>query len=326
MLFALAGYDTLRIFAAFFVTPLSTTYGLAEIALKASPLALCAVGLAIGFRANVWNIGAEGQFTAGAIAGGGLALATHGMTGWWILPAMLAAGALGGMAWSAVPALLRTRFGANEILTSLMLAYVAVLLLGWLVHGPWKDPDGFRFPESRQFEPDAQVPILIDGTRLNAGALVALAAIAVAWVFVHRSIAGYRMTVVGAAEGAARFAGFRTGAAVWTTFLAGGAAAGLAGVLEVAGPIGQLLPTISPGYGFAAIIVAFLGRLDPIGVGAASLLMALLYIGAETAQVELGLPPSVSGVFQGLLLVFLLATDTLMRYRVRRLAARKAGA
>jgi general nucleoside transport system permease protein len=317
VLFALMGYDPLAALFHFFVSPLLTLYGLGELGVKATPLVLCAVGLAIGFRANVWNIGAEGQLTVGAIAGGGIALWLWGMEGGWILPLMCAAGVLGGMAYAAIPAFLKARFDVNEILTSLMLTYVATLFLSMLVHGPWRDPDGFAFPESRLFSPSAMVPVILEGTRLHAGALVALFVAVAGWVLLTRTIVGFEVRVVGQAPAAARFAGFSRTRMIWFTLLLSGGLAGLAGLFEVAGPIGQLVPVISPGYGFTAIIVAFLGRLHPLGIVAAGLLIALSYIGGENAQIMVGLPQAVTGVFQGLLLFFLLASDVLVRYRVR---------
>ncbi len=234
-----------------------------------------------------------------------------------ILPAMVVAGGLGGMAWAFIPAWLRTRFNANEILTSLMLTYVALLLLSLLVHGPWRDPGGLNFPESRMFGDASLLPVILDETRLNIGALFALAVIAAGWVLISRSFVGFQIKVVGQAPTAAGFAGFREKNLIWTTFLVAGALSGLAGLFEVAGPIGQLNPSISPGYGFTAIIVAFLGRLHPGGVLLASLLIALTYLGGELAQIELRLPLAVTGVFQGMLLFFLLGVDVLIRYRVR---------
>ena len=317
ILFASLGYDPLTAFAAFFVKPVSSLYGVGEVALKASPLMLCALGLAVGFRCNVWNIGAEGQLTMGAAAGGALALAFPGGEAWWLLPAMILAGAVGGMAWAAIPAFLRTRWNTSEILTSLMLSYVAVLVLSYLVHGPLRDPAGFNFPQSRQFEDAALLPILIPTTRVNLGCLFPLVGLAAVWLLLGRSLVGFEIKVVGLAPGAARYAGFKEVPIIWLSLLLGGAFAGIAGVDEVAGPIGQLLPNISPGYGFAAIIVAFLGRLHPLGILAASLLMALVYLGGESVQVSLGLPVAVAGVFQGMLLFFLLGCDFLVRYRVR---------
>jgi simple sugar transport system permease protein len=317
VLFALLGAPPLSALEAFFVTPVSSVYGLTELALKASPLVIIALGLAVGFRANVWNIGAEGQLALGAIAATWLALTFHGTGGPLLLLAMIVAGALGGMAWAAIPALLRTRFNANEILVSLMLTYVALLLLSYLVNGPWRDPMGFNFPQSRLFDAAALYPILIEGTRLNASIFVTLAAVVASWLLMAKSFIGFQMHVVGSSEPAARYAGFSPRRTVWVGMLAGGGAAGLAGMGEVAGPLGQLMPSVSPGYGFAAIIVAFVGRLHPIGIVLAGLLLALLQLGGDAAQIELNLPAAVVGLFQGLLLFFLLAADVLVHYRIR---------
>jgi simple sugar transport system permease protein len=314
---ALAGLNPADAFHAFFVAPVDDLYGVGELFVKAAPLMLIATGLAIGFRSNIWNIGAEGQLTFGAICGGGLALYFHTSESAWLLPAMVAAGALGGGIWAAVPAFLRTRFNTNEILVSLMLNYVAVLFLSYLVHGPWRDPDGYNFPESRLFPDAAMLPVILEDTRLHLGLVFALAAVAIAWVFVRKSFLGYQMRVAGLADMAALYAGFDRKRMVWFGLLAGGMAAGVAGLCEAAGPIGQLLPSVSPGYGYAAIIVAFVGRLHPLGILLASLLMSLLYLGGESAQMDLGLPSAVTGIFQGLLLFFLLASDLFIHYRIR---------
>jgi ABC-type uncharacterized transport system permease subunit len=316
-LFSALGKHPAHALYVFFVEPVATLYGVGELLLKASPLTLCAVGLAVGYRANVWNIGAEGQLTMGAIFGGGLALAFPDSTSPLLLPAMLAAGALGGAAWAAIPAFLRTRFNASEILVSLMLVYVAVYALSYLVHGPWRDPEGFNFPQSRMFADAALLPNLLPTTRLNAGFLFALAAVAAGWVFMRHSLAGFQMRVAGLAPAAANYAGISAPRTVWFGMLAGGACAGIAGVNEIAGPLGQLQPTASPGYGFAAIIVAFVGRLHPLGILLASLLMSLLYLGGEAAQIGLALPSAVTGLFQGMLLFFLLAADVFINYRLR---------
>ena len=316
-LFSGLGKNPLQAFHVFFVKPVATLYGLGELLLKAAPLMLCAVGLAAGYRANVWNIGAEGQLTLGAICGGGVALAFHESGGAWVLPLMILAGAAGGMAWAAIPAWLRTRFNANEILVSLMLVYVASLLLSLLVHGAWRDPEGFNFPQSKMFNDFALLPNLLPETRLNVGFLIALAAVAISWVFTTRSLIGFQMRVAGLAPAAANYAGISATRNVWLGMLIGGATAGLAGVGEIAGPIGQLLPSVSPGYGFAAIIVAFVGRLHPVGILLASLLMSLLYLGGESAQMGLALPSAVTGLFQGTLLFFLLAADVFINYRVK---------
>lgn len=316
-LFALLGQDPVRALSIIFVEPLTTRFGLSELIVKATPLVLIAIGLALGFRAGVWNIGAEGQYTLGAITGGSVALAFWDTPGQWLLPLMAIAGALGGAAWAAIPALLRTRFNASEILVSLMLSYVAILLLSVLVYGPLKDPEGLNFPESRLFHDSARLPILIPGTRAHVGALAALAAVVVAYGLLQRHLLGFQIKVLGQAPDAARFAGFSEPRLIWTCLLISGGLAGLAGLFEAAGPVGQVVPQLPVGYGFTAIIVAFLGRLHPLGILLAGLLMALTYIGGEAAQIALRLPSAVTSVFQGLLLFFLLAMDVLVNYRIR---------
>jgi len=317
LLFEMMGKPAGPALYAYFIQPFTTLYGASELGVKATPLILIGLGLSVGFRANVWNIGAEGQLTLGAIAGGALALAFYDVETPLLLPAMMIAGVLGGMAWAAIPAFLRVKFNANEILVSLMLTYVALLLLSYLVHGPMRDPDGFNFPESRLFHASATVPTLIPGTRLHWGAVFAVAAAGVIWLMLARSMLGFQLKILGDAPRAARFAGYREPKLVWFSLLLSGGLAGLAGALEVSGTVGQLVPTISPGYGFTAIIVAFLGRLHPVGVVLGGLTMALTYIGGETAQIEIGLPAAVTGLFQGVLLFYLLGCDVLINYRLR---------
>jgi len=314
-LFAALGQPSLDAMLLIFLKPLASLRGLSELLVKATPLILIATGLAIGFRGGVWNIGAEGQFTVGALTGGSVALAVYPANGPWLLPCMSLAGIAGGMVWAAIPALLRTRFNANEILVSLMLTYVAVLLLGSLVHGPLRDPDGLNFPESRLFQ--ATLPLIIPGTRAHVGFLVALVTVAVAWLLLERHVLGFQIKVLGQAPRAARFGGFSDQRLTWLCFLISGGCAGLAGLFEAAGPVGQLVPALPAGYGFTAIIVAFLGRLHPVGILFAGLLLALTYIGGETAQISMSLPSATTAVFQGMFLFFLLATDVLVNYRPR---------
>jgi general nucleoside transport system permease protein len=316
-LFAALGYGAGASFMAFFVSPLTSLNGLGELAVKGAPLLMIAAGLAMAFRAGVSNIGAEGQLIMGAVAGGGVALACWDQSGPWILPLMMLAGIAGGMAWAAIPAFLRIRFAVSEILSSLMLTYVASLFLNLLIYGPWRDPEGMNLPQSRLFNDDETLGILVEGTRLHTGTLVALGLALVAWVIMTRSLLGFRIRTVGASAVAAGYAGFGANRIVWFTMLASGGLAGLAGLFEVAGPIGQIIPEISPGYGFTAIIVAFLGRLHPLGIIPAALVVALSYIGGENAQVLVGLPKAVTGVVQGLLLFILLASDFLVRHRLR---------
>ena len=321
ILFALLGKDPVRGLQVFFWDPIKTGYALGELLVKATPLLLIALGLAVCFRSNVWNIGAEGQYIMGAIAASGVALLADKASGGWMVVPVVLAGILGGMAWAGVTALLRDRFHANEILVSLMLVYVAVQLLGYLVFGPWKDPNGYNFPQTQTFEAAARIPRLFATSRVSIGLVFALLGVAVTWVFLFRTRAGFAQQVGGLAPAAARYAGFSSRGALWTALLISGATAGLAGALEVAGPIGQLTPYVPAGYGFAAIIVAFVGRLHPVGMVFSALLMSMFYIGGELAQSRLGLPKSLTGVFQGLLLFSLLACDTLVNYRLRWIAA-----
>jgi general nucleoside transport system permease protein len=320
LLFAWLGKDPLRALQMFFVEPLKSLYALSELSIKATPLILIALGLAVCFRANVWNIGAEGQFVIGALAAGGVAMqagpGTVWMGGWMVVPILLA-GVLGGMAWAAIVALLRDRFNANEILVSLMLVYVAEQVLGYLVYGPWKDPAGYNFPQSISFLAQTKVPRLVAGLRAHIGSVLALLAVGLFWAFMFRTYRGFAMQVGGLAPAAARYAGFSSGAALWLALMISGGMAGLAGGLEVAGPLGQLTPYVPAGYGFAAIIVAYVGRLHPVGIVLSGLLMSMFYIGGELAQSRMGLPKSLTGVFQGLLLFTLLACDTLIVYRLR---------
>jgi simple sugar transport system permease protein len=317
LLFAALGKDPVKGLQVFFWEPVKTRYAISELMVKATPLLVIALGLAVCFRSNVWNIGAEGQFIFGALTAGGVALLADKGTGGWIVIAILLAGILGGMVWGGLTALLRDRFNANEILVSLMLVYVATLLLNYMVYGPWKDPAGYNFPQTKTFEAVTQIPRLMAGSRVSIGLILALLGAGALWVFLFRTRAGFALQVGGLAPAAARYAGFSSRRALWIALLVSGGAAGLAGALEVAGPIGQLTPYVPAGYGFAAIIVAYVGRLHPVGMVFSAVLMSMFYIGGELAQSRLGLPKSLTGVFQGLLLFTLLACDTLIAYRLR---------
>ena len=323
-LFLALGKDPVKGLQVFFWEPIKSPYALGELMVKATPLLVIALGLAVCFRSNVWNIGAEGQYLMGAIFASGVALlADKGTTGWIVLPILLA-GVLGGMVWGGITALLRDKFNASEILVSLMLVYVAVQLLGFMVDGPWKDPQGYNFPQTKNFEAITRIPRLFAGSRVSIGLLIALVGAVLLWVYLFRTRAGFAQQVGGLAPAAARYAGFSSRQALWVALLVSGGASGLAGALEVAGPIGQLTLSVPAGYGFAAIIVAFVGRLHPVGMVFSAVLMSMFYIGGELAQSRLGLPKSLTGVFQGLLLFTLLTCDTLIAYRLRWVAQKGA--
>ena len=322
ILFAALGKNPVQAIATIFVDPILDPFSRDELFVKAAPLILIALGLSYGFRAGVWNIGAEGQFIVGAIAGSAVGLAFYGTESLWLLPLMALAGMVAGTGWAMIPAFLKVRFNANEILVSLMLVYVADQLLRAMVAGPLRNPAGFNFPESRLFHDSAVLPLLqgfpglSEYTRVHVGVLVALVLVPLAWLMLNKHLTGYNIRLTGAAPRAARFSGVRPAFIVYFCLGLSGALAGLAGLFEVAGPAGQLVPALPQGYGFTAIIVAFLGRLNPWGILAAGMVMALTYIGGENAQMAMQLPKAAISVFQGMLLFFLLGLDVLVRYRI----------
>ena len=317
IVFALSGQNPIKALYTYFVEPLSEVWSIHELLIKASPLILIAVGLSVAYRSNNWNIGAEGQFIAGALMGSIPPILFPEWQSVFTLPLMLVLGLIGGALFGAIPALLKVRFNTNEILTSLMLVYAMQLFLDWMVRGPWRNPEGNNFPESRRFHPDAVLPeIMTSSGRANWGILFAIIAAVAVWYMLTRTKRGFDIKVQGASPRAARFAGIDASRMVFFAFMFSGALAGLAGISEVSGAIGQLRPSISPGYGFTAIIVAFLGRLNPLGIIAAGLVLALTYLGGEAAQISLGLSDKLARVFQGMLLFFVLACDTLIHYRI----------
>jgi ABC-type uncharacterized transport system permease subunit len=319
MIFAVMGRDPLAALWVYFVEPLTQVWSLQELVVKATPLVLIAIGLSLCYLSNNWNIGAEGQYVIGATVGGAVALFFQGSDSALAIPAILLAGIAGGALYALVPAILKVRFRTNEILTSLMLVYVAELILDYLVRGPWRDPAGFNFPQTVTF--DHTIPVLVEGSRIHLGAAFAALAVLVCAVLLGRSLKGFEIKVLGQAPRAGRFAGFSPSRMTIFAFLVSGGLAGLAGVCEVAGSMGQLQPSISPGYGFTAIIVAFLGRLNPFGILVGGALLALSYLGGEGAQIALRVPIDITRVIQGLLLLFVLACDTLILYRPRVVAS-----
>ena len=318
IMFTFLGKPPLAALYAYFIEPISELWSVHELLIKAAPLILMGAGLCVCYLSNNWNIGAEGQMVIGGMAGSILPVMFPEVVGPFLLPAMIIMGTLGGMAYAAIPALLKTKFKTNEILTSLMLVYIAQLFLDWTIRGPWRNPEGLNFPETRRFDAAARIPEMMpmDG-RANWGFVIAIVVALAIWVLMSRTMKGFQVKVIGASPRAARFAGFDDKKMVFFAFLIAGATAGLAGIIEVSGATGQMLPTISPGYGFTAIIVAFLGRLNPIGAIVAGLVLALTFLGGENAQVVLGVPDKAARVFQGLILFFVLACDTLILYKIR---------
>ena len=316
IIFSLMGFNPLFALHTFFISPISNAYGISELLVKATPLALIAIGLAFCFKNNLYNIGAEGQLTMGAIFGGGIGIYFHDTNGIWLLPLMIIGGAVGGALWGLIPAILKTRFNTNEILTSLMLVYIALLILDYLVVGPWKDPQGYSFPKTKAFSDSGRMPLLFSGLRVHFGLIITLILIFISWFVFSKTIFGFQLKVSGFSPTAARYAGFNQNILIYLAFAICGDFAGIAGLSEVSGPIGLLYRDISPNYGFTAIIVAFLGRLHPIGIIFASLIIALTYLGAEDAQLFMQIPAAVGFVFQGLILFYLLGAELLVNFKL----------
>jgi len=322
LLFAALGKNPVEAIRTIFYDPLFgefSFYYRPQLLVKGGPLILIAIGLSLGFRAGIWNIGAEGQYILGAICGAAVGLAFYPLDSFIVFPLMILAGLLGGMLWSMIPALLKVKFGTNEILVSLMLVYVAEQLLASMSLGLLRNPEGHGFPGSRNFQDYASGhnAEILAGTGLHWGVAAAFIAVIFAYILLNKHILGFNIRLTGEAPRAARFGGVNPTRLTILCMGMSGALAGLAGLFEVAGPSGQVSIDFNVGYGFTAIIVAFLGRLHPVGILLAGLLMALTYIGGEIAQANLGLPAAAIQVFQGMLLFFLLALDLLSNFRIR---------
>ncbi|MCE0495374.1 ABC transporter permease [Vibrio salinus] len=316
LMFIWLGVSPVKAFEVFILQPFGDSYNLGELMVKATPLMLCAIGLALCYRANIWNIGAEGQLLVGALASSAVAVNVPDDAGAASLVLVLVTGIIAGMLWAGIPTLLNRRFNTNIILTTIMLNYIGLYLLLWAVHGPLTDPDGFGFPESKMFPDGVLLPTLVDSGRASISIVIAIIIALLTGFILYKTLPGFKLRVFGEDESAARYAGFSSGKIVWSVMLFSGALAGFAGASEVTGPIGQLIPSVSPGYGYAAIIVAYLGRLNPVGIIISSFFMGALYMGSDLAQIELGLPTAVTGLFQGTLLFFLLACDFLIYYEI----------
>lgn len=309
---AIPAIETIQVF---FVDPVADGFGRRQLLITAAPLFLCALGLSVAFRGGVQNIGADGQLMSGAICAGGLALA-HPHMGVLLLPACVLAAAAGGMLWAAIAAALRIWCGASELLSSLFLVYVAQLILTALVSGPWREPGGYGM-ETGPLPDGAMLPVW---GGLHAGVWL-LAILGMLWWLLERHLVMFfRLRVLGEAPEAARYAGYRSDNLIWAAMLLSGALAGLAGYLQIAGPLGRLNPDLSSGYGFAAIVVVFAGQLGCLGMALTSLLVALLRLGAENAQIAMHLPQSVGLLFQGVFLVSFLLCQRWVPILLERMA------
>jgi simple sugar transport system permease protein len=312
----LSGENPIEVYRAIVRGSLGDRFAIAETFVKMIPLLLAGLGVSIAFRMQLWNIGAEGQFYFGAIAATGTALFL--VPDWpaiLLIPAMAVAGLVGGAVWGGIPGALRAYLGANETITSLLLNYVAILFADYLVLNPWKNPQGFGFPGTKPF-PDASYLPNYGTYRVHLGLVFGLAAAALLWVALRRTRWGYELSVMGENPRAARYAGMRTRRQIVVVMALSGALAGLAGMSEVAGIAHQLQRNLSPGYGYTAILVAWLARLNPLGIVGVSFLLAALLVGGDQLQLAVGLPSSVAPMIQGAILFFLLGGEVLTRYRL----------
>lgn len=326
IIFTALGFNPFQALYLFFFEPLTEIWSVHELAIKAAPLIIIACGLALCFRSSNWNIGAEGQFIMGGLVGSILPVMMPEYSSFTVLPLILIMGMIGGALWAAIPAILKNKFGANEILTSLMLVYVAQLIVDYFARGPFRNPQGYNFPGSRTFTDWQVVPEMFSSGRAHYGVLFALIIVVLTWFVTAKTVKGFEISVVGKSQRGAGFAGFDTKRLTLTTFVVCGALAGLAGIVEVSGATQKLSETLSVNYGFTAIIVAFMGRLNPLGILAAGIVLALTFLGSEAIQVSLGVSDKIGAAFQGLILFFVLACDTLILYRIKWVSNRSGGA
>ena len=310
----LTGRDPVEVYEAMFKGALGSRYGLSETVVKAIPLMLCALGISAAFRMQLWNIGAEGQFYMGAFAASWLPLTFPELPAVLMLPGMMLLGAAAGGLWGLAPAVLRARWKVNEIITTLMFNYVAILWVDYLVYGPWKDPKGFNFPLSAKFPAAAALPTFGD-SRIHMGLFIALLLAVFFWIIFEKSRWGYEIKVIGSSESAARYAGMNISRNIFQVMILSGAVCGLAGMTEVSGIVGRLQPGLSPGYGYTAIIVAWISKLHPAAILVVSVLFGGLQVGGFFVQ-TMGVPASVSSMLQGSLLFFVVGGEFLTKYRI----------
>ncbi|GFN31181.1 ABC transporter permease [Paenibacillus xylaniclasticus] len=324
VLIALNGLNPINVFETMGRGAFGSASGISETLVKAIPLLLCGLGVSFAYRISIWNIGAEGQFIAGAIATTAVTIYCPGMPHWTYLPLMFAAGAAAGGIWGLLAAVPRTHFQVNELISSLMLNYIALLLLDYFVYGPWKDPAGFNFPGTPMFETWMQLATLGSG-RLHLGLFIGLGGVFFYWLILNRMRWGYELRLLGSNPEAARHAGISVTKQILLVMLISGGLAGAAGMAEVSGVSHRLMYSISPGYGYTAIIVAWLAKLNPWGLIVSSVLCGAVIVGGYSVQM-IGLPASMSLIVQGAILLFLIGGEQLRSYRIRlRLATRTGG-
>lgn len=311
-----SGVNPLEAYREIIIESLGSLYGLSETLVKTTPLIFAGLGVSLAFRMQIWNIGAEGQIYMGAMGASWVALFSGIDNHWVMMSAMFGAAFFCGGMWAGVAGFLRARWQVNEVIVTLLMNYIAILLVDYLIYGPWKDPKGFNFPLTAQFTDTARLAEYFD-TRLHSGFFLAIFCALLLYLFMERTIWGYEIKVIGSNPKAAQYAGMRTGLAIFSVLFLSGAIAGIAGFGEVAGLQHRLQHGISPGYGYAAIIIAWLAKRSAIGVVVVSFLLGILLVGGDSLQLLWQLPVAFVYAFQGLILFFLLASDFFVLYRVK---------
>ncbi|HPZ09363.1 MAG TPA: ABC transporter permease [Candidatus Eremiobacteraeota bacterium] len=310
-----AGVNPLEAYREMLHGAFGTMYAFSETVVKTIPLILIGLGVAVAFRMLLWNIGAEGQFYMGAIGATWVALSMGHLPAIKVLPLMLLAGFLFGGLWGLIPALLKAYGGANEIITTLMLNYVAINLCDYLVYGPWKDPEGKGFPLTKQFAEGACLPLLYK--RIHVGVYLALIAIVLIYLIINKSKWGYEIRVTGENIKAANYAGINVIRNIVLVMILSGGMAGIAGMAEVLGLTHRLQHGFSPGYGYTAIIVAWLARLNPLAMTLVAFLFGALLVGGDQIQMSMNLPGSMTGIIQGTILFSVLGGEIFSQYRIK---------
>jgi len=325
LMLAASGVNPFAAYATLFGDPFGSAFGWSETLVKATPLILTGLAVLLPARMKLWNIGAEGQLQCGAIAATWVAVFTPLGHSSLAIPALLLAGMVGGAVWCLVPAILRAALSVNETITTLLLNYVALLLVDFLIYGPWRDPGSRGFPLSPELPPAARLPVLVGGTRVHLGLLVALAAVLAVWFVLARTRWGLEIRVIGDNPDAARYVGISLTRNILLVMAVAGALAGLAGAGEVSAVSGRLQQGLSPGYGYTGIIVAWLARLNPAASVLVAVLLGALFLGGDGLQISLNLPLAVVYMLQGLIFFFVLGGEQLAGYRLRSAAPAARG-
>jgi general nucleoside transport system permease protein len=317
IMIAISGISPWVAYKELIISAVGSEYALTETLVKMIPLLLAGLGMALAFRGKLFNIGAEGQIYMGALGAGAIGLFCGPISPWLGIALIMLAGFICGGIWAGIAGVLKERFGFNEIIVTLMMNYIAIGITSYLVGGPWRDPMATE-PFTAKFAEGARLPVIWSGSTLHAGLIIGLVATLVLWWVIRQTVYGYQLTVTGLNAEAARYGGVKTGSLIVLTMFISGGLAGLAGVSEIAGIQHRILEGFSPGYGYTAIAIAFLGRLHPIGVLLAAFFFAALVVGAEGMQIVTGVPVTIVLLIEGLVLLFVIGSDFLRKRGMRR--------